>query len=43
MNAVPISVIFTLVMLAVYFAVMVVAVVVGLVIWERWFKRRSLA
>ena len=43
MNAVPISIIFTLVMLAVYFAVMVAAVVVGLVIWERWFKRRSLA
>ena len=36
-------VIITLLMLALRFAAMVAAVVVGLAIWERWFKRRSVA
>jgi hypothetical protein len=42
MNSGPAPIVFTLLMLALYFAVMVAAVVVGLVLWERWFKRRSL-
>jgi hypothetical protein len=42
MNPVPGSMVYVLLMLALYFAVMVGAVVVGLVLWERWFKRRSL-
>ena len=42
MNSVPVSMLYTLLILALYFAVMVAAVVVGLVLWERWFKRRSL-
>jgi hypothetical protein len=42
MNSVPVSLLYTLLILALYFAVMVAAVVVGLVLWERWFKWRSL-
>ena len=36
-------VIITLLMLAFRFAAMVAAVLVGLALWERWFKRRPLA
>ena len=46
MNAVPfgpIEIALAFLVLALKFAASVAAVVVGLIIWERWFKRRSLA